>query len=73
MRSETPVPPGPVDSGVGPVGDQPSGAAGTVDDESTVGTGSAIALGCIGATLMLIVFGLVLAAAEKFGPHRPEP
>ncbi len=33
-----------------------------VDDDSTVGTGSVIALGCIGATLVLIVLGLALLA-----------
>lgn len=33
-----------------------------VEDDSTVGTGSAIALGCIAATLLLIVIGLVLLA-----------
>ncbi len=32
------------------------------DDESTVGTGSAIALGCIAGTLLLIVIGLILVA-----------
>lgn len=30
------------------------------EDESTVGTGTSIALGCIAATLLLIVFALVM-------------
>lgn len=33
-----------------------------IEDDSTVGTGSAIALGCIAATLVLIVIGLALLA-----------
>lgn len=32
------------------------------DPDETVGTGSAIALGCIAATLLLIVIGLVFLA-----------
>lgn len=32
------------------------------DDDDTVGTGSAIALGCIAGTLLLIVIGLILIA-----------
>lgn len=39
-----------------------AGGSAESDDESTVGTGSAIALGCIGATLLLIVLGLILLA-----------
>lgn len=33
--------------------------AATEDPDATVGTGSAIALGCIAATLLLIVVGLI--------------
>ena len=36
--------------------------AATVDEDDTVGTGSAIALGCIAGTLLLIVIGLILVA-----------
>lgn len=32
----------------------------TPEDESTVGTGTSLALGCIAATLLLIVLGLIL-------------
>ena len=41
----------------------PSSAAAspqTPEDESTVGTGTSLALGCIAATLLLIVLGLIL-------------
>lgn len=34
--------------------------AAPADDESTVGTGTSIALGCIAATLILIVFALIM-------------
>lgn len=34
----------------------------SADPDETVGTGSAIALGCIAATLLLIVIGLVFLA-----------
>jgi len=36
--------------------DQPEG------DESTIGTGTSIALGCIAGTLLLIVIGLIYLA-----------
>ncbi len=36
------------------------------DPDATVGTGSAIALGCIAATLLLIVVGLVFLAIVAF-------
>ncbi len=32
------------------------------EDDDTVGTGSAIALGCVAGTLLLIVIGLILIA-----------
>lgn len=42
---------------------EPAAAAGAIpaarDPDETVGTGSAIAIGCIAATLLLIVIGLV--------------
>ncbi|MBA2247183.1 MAG: hypothetical protein H0W23_03570 [Chloroflexia bacterium] len=54
--------PNPVDATGEPELEGSSGAAAAVEDESTVGTGSAIAIGCIGATLVLIVLGLALLA-----------
>lgn len=36
------------------------------DPDATVGTGSAIALGCIAATLLLIVIGLVFLGIVAF-------
>ena len=52
----------PVDATGEPELEGPSVASAAVEDESTVGTGSAIAIGCIGATLVLIVLGLALLA-----------
>jgi hypothetical protein len=54
--------PDPIDPTGGNEGPEQVVTAGVTDDESTVGTGSAIALGCIGATLVLIVLGLALLA-----------
>lgn len=33
-----------------------------VDDDTTVGTGTSIALGCIAGTLLLVVIGLIFLA-----------
>ena len=54
--------PDPVEPASGEEAPERIGLADVTDDESTVGTGSAIALGCIGATLVLIVLGLALLA-----------
>jgi len=64
-QSETAAPPDANDSDRGSDAIPVSGSAGPsepAEDESTVGTGSAIALGCVAATLLLIVLGLVLLA-----------
>lgn len=46
--------------------DTEAGTSVTEDPDATVGTGSAIALGCIAATLLLIVIGLVFLAIVAF-------
>ena len=49
-----------------PTGAPPDGvnveapAAPPVEDESTVGTGTSIALGCVAGTILLIIIGLVV-------------
>jgi hypothetical protein len=53
QRSDVPTGPAPAEPGT--VAPEPAAA-----DESTVGTGTSIALGCIGATLLLIVFALIM-------------
>lgn len=42
-----------------PESKQPAGAVDPAADESTIGTGTSMALGCIAGTVLLIVFGLL--------------
>ena len=61
-----PLIPEPHPTGAPPVGanlDSPAPAPTAkppaADDESTVGTGTSIALGCVAGTIVLIIFGLI--------------
>ena len=36
------------------------------EDESTIGTGTSMALGCIAGTILLIVFGLLFLLVSRF-------
>ncbi len=40
-------------------------AVSAVEDESTIGTGTSMALGCIAGTVVLIIFGLLFLAISR--------
>lgn len=53
---------GEASSPVGPTSTEPDPAPGpdqAVRDDTTIGTGTSIALGCIAGTLLLVVIGLI--------------
>ena len=37
-----------------------------VEDDSTIGTGTSMALGCIAGTVLLIIFGLIFLLISNF-------
>jgi len=53
-RAEVPVEPAPATDA------QDTPPAAGADEESTVGTGTSIALGCVAGTVLLIVLGLIV-------------
>lgn len=56
---ESDVAPSDPDLGVSVADPQPEPATDASGDDTTVGTGTSIALGCIAGTLLLVVIGLI--------------